>query len=397
MKTKVSFLFAILFGLSTYLGAQDFSGNWIGELPPTGSSPAFRYELQLVQQGEAVSGQSFSQSADGKLAARFEVSGRWDGQQLVLQEIRQLWPSSPRWCLKFATLFWSNPGGYPVLNGQWTAQGCAPGSMVLRRQGDPVVSELPFSYAGRWTGHLSQKDRPYGFYFEINLAEDGSGTSNIVSEGSGGEATHQLLWSQEGEQLVLREQEVIERTDPQWRWCIKTLQLQANRADESYHLEGDWTGYIEGHDSRKGACAPGTVVLEKPVLTQSVQSDIQPMISNYGQQEGRPVRIDRVIKVQGDNIKLSVWDNGIVDGDIVTLFLNGNQILKRHRVNKSKMTFPIEVQSGENLLILHAEDLGSVSPNTVAVSINDGFTEQVIILSSNLRESGAVLIQPFGM
>lgn len=44
-------------------------------------------------------------------------------------------------------------------------------------------------------------------------------------------------------------------------------------------------------------------------------------------------------------------------------------------------------------MVLHADDLGDISPNTVAVSIDDGQREQVIIVSSNLAESGALMIR----
>ena len=50
---------------------------------------------------------------------------------------------------------------------------------------------------------------------------------------------------------------------------------------------------------------------------------------------------------------------------------------------------------GENLLILHAENLGDLPPNTIAVSLDDGSSEQLIIMNANLEESGAILIQAF--
>jgi len=55
----------------------------------------------------------------------------------------------------------------------------------------------------------------------------------------------------------------------------------------------------------------------------------------------------------------------------------------------------IKLEKKTNYLILHAEDLGDITPNTVAVSVDDGVKEQRIILSSNLRESGAVMIRQF--
>ena len=84
-----------------------------------------------------------------------------------------------------------------------------------------------------------------------------------------------------------------------------------------------------------------------------------------------------------------------VDGDIVTVFLNGELLFEKYRVTKHKYAKVVKLKPDDNYLILHAEDLGDISPNTVAVSIDDGVKEQIIILSSNLSESGAIMIKQF--
>ena len=99
------------------------------------------------------------------------------------------------------------------------------------------------------------------------------------------------------------------------------------------------------------------------------------------------------LEVQGSRLNIHVWDNGTVDGDRVTLFLNGERLLYNHYVNKHKMAIPVTLKQDNNFLILHAEDIGSITPNTVAVSVDDGVKEQTIILSSNLDFSGAVMIR----
>jgi hypothetical protein len=43
--------------------------------------------------------------------------------------------------------------------------------------------------------------------------------------------------------------------------------------------------------------------------------------------------------------------------------------------------------------MVQADDLGTIKPNTVAVSIHDGQTEQTLVISSDLEENGAVLIR----
>lgn len=394
MKLFLTLCLLAVYGSLIPVASQSLSGDWAGQLWQADAQDTFVYQIRLEQAGEAVTGTATSTSQDGSMSASFLLSGRWNGQQLQLQEVEQTQPSAPQWCLKYATLVVQGEGDQAHLVGDWTATGCSPGKITLYRSGI-IVEELPFTPAGRWTGHLSQSDREYGFYFSVELAEDGTGTSSIVSEGAGGEATHSLVWYEEEDGIVCQESSVIKRTDPDWKWCLKTLDLHKQRKGDQYEMSGEWEGFLEHKDPLNGACAPGTVFLSKPVLTQVIEQEIAPQRDDYTTETGRSVKVDRVIQVQGDNIRIRVWDNGIVDGDVLTLFLNGERIISNHRVNKRRWSIPVNVIPGENLLILHAEDLGDISPNTVAVAIDDGVEEQVIILSSNLRESGAILIQPF--
>ncbi|WP_367390906.1 hypothetical protein [Lewinella sp. LCG006] len=384
----------LLINTLSIVTGQSLSGQWQGVVWQTNSKDTFSYQLQLQQKGEAVAGQATSRSKDGKISATFVISGRWAEGQLQLQEVQQLSPASPSWCLKFITAQLSK--NQLTIEGSWLATGCQPGLIRMTKVGG-YEEEIPFSYPGRWTGYLSQSDRDYGFYYELILEENGHGHSSIVSEGAGGEAIHQLRWEKTAEGINFSEENVSQRTEPDWKWCLKNGQLKQNREDGTYQLSGNWAGYLENKTASTGACAPGTVFLTKPVMTQMVQAYVDAHADAYQETTGRSVKVDRVLKVRSDKIRIKVWDNGIVDGDVLTLFLNGQQILHEYRVNKRKWSIPVDVLHGDNLLVLHADDLGDISPNTVAVSIDDGVKEQIIVLSSNLRESGAILIQPFNV
>ena len=385
-------LFFILFwGLfSSKTVSQDLSGDWQGIVWQADTQDTFRYQMNIKQTDNAVYGQAISTSFNGKIEAAFEISGRFADGVLTFQEVKQIRPSAPQWCLKFARVQLKSG----QLQGTWTATGCKDGAIILQRKGEQI-EEQPFEYPGRWTGHLAQSDRPYGFFFEVNINADGTGTSHIISEGAGGEAIHQLSWRNTKNGLAFDEASVKIRTQADWKWCLKSAFLQLGRHLDNYELKGDWTGYIEEKTPASGACAPGTIYLSKTVETLLIKEKIAPQTDLYTAETNRTVRVDRVIKVQSDQIYIRVWDNGIVDGDVVTLFLNGRRVIKEYRVNKRKWSIPVSIIKGENLLILHAEDLGDISPNTVAVAIDDGVEEQVIVLSSNLEESGAILIQPF--
>ncbi|MEL7220171.1 MAG: hypothetical protein AAGJ93_02565 [Bacteroidota bacterium] len=398
MRTTKNFLLILFSTLLFPLFGQELSGDWQGIVWQVDSPDTFLYKVQLYQDGEAVSGFATSTSKDGKMEAEFVLSGRWSAGVLIMQEVEQLRPASPQWCLKYLDIRKIPSTNSLLLEGNWTATGCKPGFIRMEKPLEDdglIMREVTFDFAGRWTGHLSQSDREYGFFYEMNLNTDGTGTSHIVSEGAGGEATHELFWEQNGDRVYFRESQVNKRTDDQWKWCLKSGELRKTHTAKAYEMTGEWEGYMEHKTPASGACAPGTLFLTKPVLTLDNQAKITPHTDIYTNINQREVKVDRVLHVQSDNIRIKVWDNGIVDGDILTLFLNGQRILNEYRVNKRKWSIPVNILDGENILILHADDLGDISPNTVAVAIDDGVKEQVVILSSNLRESGAILIQPF--
>lgn len=375
------------------LSGQSLSGVWTGQLTQEEVAGAFTYEINLTQDGEALSGLATARTADGKHTARFTLAGKVNGTKITLQEILQTEPAKPRWCLKFAVLDWSRHDGMWQLEGAWTADGCKPGRLRLQK---PAPDDAP-GFTGIWTGHLSQSDRQYGFFYQIVLEAGGTGYSSIVSEGSGGSARHDLSWRMEpGTDLIrIQEGRVVEKTDPKWRWCIKSAELTLRREDMRMVLEGDWQGFIEGSADQGGACAPGRMFLEKPILPPAVAQQSEQQSTDYTTEQGRKVSVGNVIQVARPDIRIRVWDNGVVDGDIATLFLNGKRVLNRYKVGKNKYSIPVKLEAENNVLVLHAESLGSVPPNTVAVSVYDGVKEQVIVLCSNLEESGAVLIRTF--
>ena len=383
-------LFMALSGAGALAAQPVLAGRWEGYITQAGTADQFYYQIELEQQGGQFSGRSLSRSADGSATARFQLSGAWDGQLLALQELKQLEPSNP-WCLKYSRLHFRQEAGMDLLEGEWQADGCAPGQVRLSRP-----SSAP-PLAGKWAGTLSQSDRDYGFYFEMELQPGAAGQSFIVSEDNGGSAFMRLRWEldERTASFAFRESEVSSKTDARWPWCIKSGELQFRQEGSRLVLEGSWSGYIEGFDMKTGTCASGKVYLEKPLPTPEgarAQARVQ---APYEAETGRQMKVARVIEVQKPNLKIRVWDNGVVDGDVATLFLNGERILNQHRVTKRKVGINVTLKEEDNFLVLHAEDLGDIPPNTVAISIDDGVREQVLILNSNLQESGAVLVRQF--
>ena len=426
MKKTFQILLFMFLALQISQG-QDFSGNWTGELTQDGKPDVFQYDIELTQTGNKMSGFATSRSKDGTLA-KFEIGGLWDGSLLTIQEVQQLEPPNTRWCLKHIRLQYHETPESANLEGSWEAQGCTPGRLVLYRQrsaesspiqtrekppvsGNSTSSLQSLSFLeGKWSGHLSQSDRDYGFYFEMELEAGGTGVSRIISDGEGGNATHRLRWNfdQTSGRLNFEETAITEESVPSWRWCIKSGNLFFKKEKYRRSLSGNWEGYIEGFTAKTGACAPGKLYVEMPLfepeeMTEPSSKEGRPAsavtkptgVLTYEKKQGRAVEVERVLEVKSKTIRIRVWDNGTVDGDVCSLFLNGEMILKNYRVTRSKHETIVKLEKPTNFIILHAINLGSITPNTIAVSVDDGVEEQVVIVSSNLKTSGAVMIREF--
>ena len=72
------------------------------------------------------------------------------------------------------------------------------------------------------------------------------------------------------------------------------------------------------------------------------------------------------IPVTGDSIELRFYDNAQIDGDSISLFLNDKLIFEHIRLTEKaySLKLPVTALSSSNELIMVAENLGSIPPNT---------------------------------
>ena len=98
------------------------------------------------------------------------------------------------------------------------------------------------------------------------------------------------------------------------------------------------------------------------------------------------------IEVDHDEVSITLYDNGDIDGDSVTLIYN-DSILARHKLLTDRpLTFVIKIAPGSsrNELVMYAENLGSIPPNTALMVIYDGLKRYEVSMRSDKKSSGAV-------
>lgn len=109
--------------------------------------------------------------------------------------------------------------------------------------------------------------------------------------------------------------------------------------------------------------------------------------------EGRKISYQKELVVENEIITISLYDHGRQDGDIVSIYLNGEQIVAKHILTYKKKSFEVKLNlNNSNDLFLYAHNLGNYPPNTVSIEIKDGSKAENIILNSDLSSCEAILI-----
>ncbi|WP_281616284.1 hypothetical protein [Flammeovirga sp. SubArs3] len=107
--------------------------------------------------------------------------------------------------------------------------------------------------------------------------------------------------------------------------------------------------------------------------------------------EDRPTEVQSSIYITTYEVSLAIWDNKTVDGDIVSLFWNGEHIIEEYELTAKKKKLKIRYEPGkENVLILYAHNLGDDPPNTMAIQIKAGKKKRELSIRSTLGKSGAI-------
>jgi hypothetical protein len=98
------------------------------------------------------------------------------------------------------------------------------------------------------------------------------------------------------------------------------------------------------------------------------------------------------IPITGDSIELSFYDNAEIDGDSISLFLNNKLIFQHIRLTAAAYTIklPVNELNENNELVMVAENLGSIPPNTsYMLAIVDNRRYEAMLKST--EESSAVI------
>ena len=121
-------------------------------------------------------------------------------------------------------------------------------------------------------------------------------------------------------------------------------------------------------------------------------------VKNYvaeQQQVNRTVELAQELEVDVDTVRIRLYDNGEVDGDSISVFLNGKLITTHQRLTTRpiQLNIPLDSLNEYMELTMFAENLGSISPNTALMIVEAGEKSYSVRLTSTLEKSASVRIK----
>ncbi|HLG41068.1 MAG TPA: hypothetical protein VI461_15410, partial [Chitinophagaceae bacterium] len=107
----------------------------------------------------------------------------------------------------------------------------------------------------------------------------------------------------------------------------------------------------------------------------------------------RKVATRQIVTFRSDSLELALYDNGEVDGDTVSVLLNGEVILAKQGLKASAIKKTIHVSDDSLTMVLYAENLGKYPPNTGLLVVHDGDDTYQIRFSADLQQNAAVIFK----
>lgn len=89
---------------------------------------------------------------------------------------------------------------------------------------------------------------------------------------------------------------------------------------------------------------------------------------------------------------MDLYDNGDIDGDTISLFFNGKLVLAHKRLTDKALSVNLDVDNSRDIneLVMYAENLGSIPPNTAVMIVTDGDNRYEVRIASDLQKSGTI-------
>lgn len=110
--------------------------------------------------------------------------------------------------------------------------------------------------------------------------------------------------------------------------------------------------------------------------------------------EKRPVKDSKILLVKSATLKVDLYDDGDIDNDMVSVYFNKEMIADHKILSARAHSFTLNLAAGKtNELIMYADNMGNIPPNTALMVITDGISRYEVRLSADLKNNASVIFE----
>jgi len=147
------------------------------------------------------------------------------------------------------------------------------------------------------------------------------------------------------------------------------------------------TKAVKRYKAQVESANPSAAAPAAPVTAASDKKIVE-TIADF---EKRTTKDSRIIPVKSSKIKIDLYDDGDIDNDIVSVYFNKDLVVDKKSLTASAHSITLNLEPGKaNELVLFAENLGNIPPNTALMIITDGTSRHEVRLSADLKNNAAV-------
>ena len=188
--------------------------------------------------------------------------------------------------------------------------------------------------------------------------------------------------------------------NPQQSTTIKQPEVVTKKPDTKITTAPTTTSATKPTTAKADEVVKITAVEKKePVATPIIPEIKKPEVDimlKAASIAGRKSEFSQVVNFKSDSLQISLYDNGEIDGDTVSVFMNGEVLLSQQGLKASAIKKTIYLTPGQNdefTLVMFAESLGKYPPNTGLLVIRDGNDVYNLRFSSDFQKNAGIVFK----
>lgn len=135
-------------------------------------------------------------------------------------------------------------------------------------------------------------------------------------------------------------------------------------------------------------------VKKEPVTKEEPKKTMAPpkTVSIPAQTRSRSNELVKTLTLQNEEVVVKLYDNGEIDDDTISVYMDNQLILSKKRLSASPITVNLKMdeENAEHTLVMVAENLGRIPPNTSLMIVQDGDKRYEVRITSTEQKNAMV-------